>query len=76
MSELHNPEFTLKSRHSYYIIQNTIFLKYILNYIIHKLFSNSRLIFGLCNPKYDNDTRRIKKYFHVLYGVTEEHMEM
>jgi len=35
-----------------------------------------RLTFGLCNPEYGGDTKRIKKYFHILYGMTEEHMEV
>jgi len=47
-----------------------------MDYIIRKLFLNPRLTSGLCNSKYGSGTRRIKRYFHVLYGVKEEHMEM
>jgi len=50
---LHNLKATLKSRLPDYIIQNTIFLKYILDYIIRKLFSNLRLTSRLCNLEYE-----------------------
>jgi len=45
-----------------------------MNYIIRKLFS--RLTSGLCNPEYESDTKMIKKYFYVLYGMTQEPIEV
>jgi len=44
-------------------------------YIIRKLFPNLRLTSRLCNSKY-GITQEIEKYFYVLYGVAEEHIEL
>jgi len=47
-----------------------------MDYIIRKLFMNLRLTSELCNPEYESGTRRIKRFFHVLYGMTEEQKEV
>jgi len=54
MFGLHNLETTFKSRLLDYIIWNIILKKYIMDYIIRKLFSNSRLIFERWHKKDKN----------------------
>jgi len=57
------------------MIQNIIFLKYIMNYIIRKLFMNSRLTSRLCNLEYGVAQEGYKDIFIFFIEVTEERMK-
>jgi len=40
------------------------------------LFLNACPDYIIRNQLYRGSTRRIKKYFHILYGMTKEHMKV